>query len=97
MSYVVNDVEYFNSDECCLCVMDGNLICCDGFPYTYHFRCVGILKDHLPEGALYFLECVEQRSNSWGSRGSKLLSGAKILGTDPCGNLFIGTCGYPLV
>ena len=73
------------------------LICCDGFPSTYHFRCAGIFKAHLLEGAMYCIECVVERSDARGSRGSKLLSGAKILGIDPCGNIFIGTCGYPLV
>ncbi|URE30883.1 PHD finger family protein [Musa troglodytarum] len=39
-----------NSDDCCLCGMDGSLICCDGCPAAFHSRCVGVAKDLLPEG-----------------------------------------------
>lgn len=28
-----------NGDECYLCKMDGNLICCDSCPAAFHSRC----------------------------------------------------------
>jgi hypothetical protein len=97
MSPGVDDVEDFNSDECCLCGMDGNLICCDGCPSAYHFRCVGLSKAHLPEGAWYCPECVVEKIDAQGSRASKSLNGAEIFGIDPYGRIFFGTCGYLLV
>ncbi|OEL33383.1 DDT domain-containing protein PTM [Dichanthelium oligosanthes] len=39
-----------NSDECYLCGMDGNLLCCDGCPAAFHSKCVGAVEDLLPEG-----------------------------------------------
>ena len=97
MNHVMNDVKDFNSDECCLCGMYGNLICCDGFPYAYHFRCVCISKAHLPEGAWYFPEFFMAKSDTQGSKASKSLSGAEIFDIDPYGRVFFGTCGYLLV
>lgn len=97
MSPGMDDVEDFNSDECCLCGMDGNLICCDGCPSAYHFRCVGLSKAHLPEGEWYCPECAVEKIDSQGSRASKSLNGAEIFGIDPYGRVFFGTCGYLLV
>jgi len=97
MSPGMDDVEDFNSDECCLCGMDGNLICCDGCPSAYHFRCVGLSKAHLPEGEWYCPECAVEKIDALGSRASKSLNGAEIFGIDPYGRVFFGICGYLLV
>ncbi|KAL4204305.1 hypothetical protein AMTRI_Chr01g109090 [Amborella trichopoda] len=85
-----------NHDECCICKMDGSLICCDGCPAAYHSRCVGVSKALLPEGAWHCPECLVEKR--YGRREPlKFLQGAKLLGIDPHGRLFFGTCGYLLV
>ncbi|KAJ1378783.1 Zinc finger, PHD-type [Sesbania bispinosa] len=40
-----------NGDDCCLCGMDGNLLCCDGCPSAYHTRCIGVMKVQIPGGS----------------------------------------------
>ncbi|XP_058107146.1 DDT domain-containing protein PTM [Magnolia sinica] len=85
-----------NSDECCLCKMDGSLICCDGCPAAYHSRCVGMAKDLLPEGDWYCPECMVDKHDGW-IKSSKPLQGAELLGIDPHGRLYFATGGYLLV
>jgi len=93
---IVDDTTDLNSDECCLCKMDGNLICCDGCPAAFHSRCVGIAGDSLPEGDWYCPECaIGTHRASMKSRRS--LRGADLLGTDPHGCLYFDSCGYLLV
>ena len=85
-----------NSDECYLCGMDGNLLCCDGCPAAFHSKCVGAVEDLLPEGDWYCPECVIQKND--GSRNmASPMRGAEVLGIDPHGRLYFGTCGYLLV
>ncbi|KAF8398307.1 hypothetical protein HHK36_017234 [Tetracentron sinense] len=92
----VDDTIDWNSDECCLCKMDGSLICCDGCPAAYHSRCVGVAKDLLPEGEWYCPECVIEKHEPW-MKSRKSLRGAELLGIDPQGRLYFGSCGYLLV
>ncbi|XP_045825371.1 DDT domain-containing protein PTM [Trifolium pratense] len=93
---IVDDTTDLNSDECCLCKMDGNLICCDGCPAAFHSRCVGLASDSLPEGDWYCPECaIGTHRASRKSRRS--LRGADLLGTDPHGCLYFDSCGYLLV
>ncbi|CAL5212450.1 unnamed protein product [Lathyrus oleraceus] len=93
---MVDDTTDLNSDECCLCKMDGNLICCDGCPAAYHSRCVGIASNNLPEGDWYCPECaIGKHQASMKSRRS--LRGADLLGMDPHGCLYFDSCGYLLV
>ncbi|PON42193.1 Autoimmune regulator [Parasponia andersonii] len=96
--YCLDDevVDDWNYDECCLCKMDGNLICCDGCPAAYHSRCVGIASDHLPEGDWYCPECVIDRLKPW-MKLRKSLRGAETLGIDPHGRLYFNSSGYLLV
>lgn len=84
-----------NSDECCLCRMDGNLICCDGCPAAFHSRCVGVVKDLLPEGEWYCPECLVDKDGVV----SFLMpfKGADFFGRDSHGRLYSGCCGYLLV
>ncbi|CAN6212619.1 unnamed protein product [Urochloa humidicola] len=85
-----------NSDECYLCGMDGNLLCCDGCPAAFHSKCVRVVEDLLPEGDWYCPECLIQKNE--GSRNmTSLMRGAEVLGIDPHGRLYFGTCGYLLV
>lgn len=93
---VVEEDADWNSDECCLCKMDGNLICCDGCPAAFHARCVGVATSLLPEGDWYCPECVIDRDNPWMKVG-KSIRGAELLGIDPYGRLYYGSCGYLLV
>ena len=46
-----------NADECCLCGMDGNLLCCDGCPASFHSRCVSVVSSSLPSGTWFCPEC----------------------------------------
>ncbi|KAI4306753.1 hypothetical protein L6164_030005 [Bauhinia variegata] len=93
---IVDDTTDWNSDECCLCKMDGNLICCDGCPAAFHSRCVGVANDHLPEGDWYCPECAIGRRNPW-MKPLKSLRGADLLGIDLHGRLYFNCCGYLLV
>ncbi|GAB4856004.1 hypothetical protein Ancab_024643 [Ancistrocladus abbreviatus] len=86
----------WNSDECCLCRMDGNLICCDGCPAAYHSRCVGVVTCCLPEGEWFCPECAIGRKSS-GVKPQKLIRGAELLGADPYGRLYFSSCDYLLV
>ncbi|KAK4790845.1 hypothetical protein SAY86_031258 [Trapa natans] len=86
----------WNSDECCLCKMDGNLICCDGCPAAYHSKCVGIVSDLLPEGDWYCPECVIEINKSQ-IKQCRLLQGAELLGFDPHKRLYFGCFDYLLV
>lgn len=92
----INDTNDLNSDECCLCKMDGNLICCDGCPAAYHSRCLGLASDLLPEGDWYCPECAMNRHKPW-LKVRKSLRGAEVLGIDPYGQLYLHSCGYLLV
>lgn len=85
-----------NIDECCLCKMDGNLICCDGCPAAFHSRCVGVVSNLLPEGDWYCPECAIEKDKPWMKVG-KSIRGAELLGTDPYGLLYYSSCGYLLV
>lgn len=85
-----------NSDECCLCKMDGNLICCDGCPAAYHTKCVGIVSSLLPEGEWYCPECMVGKF-ILGTKPQKLVRGADLLGIDPYGRLYFSCFNYLLV
>ncbi|XP_074321250.1 DDT domain-containing protein PTM [Silene latifolia] len=92
----VEEVADGNSDECCLCKMDGNLICCDGCPAAFHSKCTGIVSSLLPEGDWYCPECAISR-HSFASKPRKLFRGAELLGIDPFDRLFFSCFDYLLV
>ncbi|KAA0067226.1 DDT domain-containing protein PTM [Cucumis melo var. makuwa] len=92
----MDDTADWNSDECCLCKMDGSLICCDGCPAAYHLKCVGIANDLLPEGDWFCPECAIDRHKSW-MKTQKSLRGAEFLGVDPHGRTYFSSCGFLLV
>ncbi|WOK99079.1 hypothetical protein Cni_G07791 [Canna indica] len=81
-----------NSDDCCLCRMDGSLLCCDGCPAAFHSKCVGVAKDLLPEGDWYCPECLMEKHD-----GLTRMPGAEVLGIDPNGRAYFSCCGYLLV
>ncbi|XP_047179589.1 DDT domain-containing protein PTM-like [Vigna umbellata] len=85
-----------NGDECRLCGMDGILLCCDGCPSAYHSRCIGVLKNHIPEGPWYCPECKINMLGPTIAKGTSL-RGAEIFGKDLYGQLFMGTCEHLLV
>ncbi|GER55040.1 PHD-finger and DNA binding domain-containing protein [Striga asiatica] len=86
----------WNSDECCLCKMDGSLICCDGCPAAFHSRCVGVVSSLLPEGDWYCPECAIEKNKPW-MKVEKSTRGAQLLGSDLYGRMFYSSCGYLLV
>ncbi|XVE78945.1 hypothetical protein DITRI_Ditri14bG0018800 [Diplodiscus trichospermus] len=93
---IVDDTTDWNSDECCLCKMDGSLICCDGCPAAYHSKCVGVVNALLPEGDWYCPECATERHKPW-VKPRKSSRGAELLGIDPHGRLYYNSSGYLLV
>ncbi|MED6146513.1 hypothetical protein PIB30_035129 [Stylosanthes scabra] len=86
----------WNSDDCYLCKMDGNLICCDGCPAAFHSKCVGIASDNLPEGDWYCPECAIGTHRAW-MKSRRSLRGADLIGTDIQGRLYFNCYGYLLV
>ncbi|CAM6112725.1 unnamed protein product [Calypogeia fissa] len=86
-----------NLDECVLCAMDGNLICCDGCPAAYHSRCVGVTKQGLPPGDWFCPECRADEHDSRGSRIPKRVRGGELLAIGPEGQYFYNACGYLLI
>ncbi|XVE59950.1 hypothetical protein DITRI_Ditri05aG0087600 [Diplodiscus trichospermus] len=93
---IVDDSTDWNSDDCCLCKMDGSLICCDGCPAAYHSKCVGVVNALLPEGDWYCPECAIERHKPW-VKPRKSPRGAEVLGIDPHGRLYYNSSGYLLV
>lgn len=93
---IIDETADWNSDECCLCKMDGNLICCDGCPAAFHSKCVGIAANLLPDGDWYCPECVVNKKNPE-INVVKSIRGADLLGVDPHGRLYYSSCGYLLV
>ncbi|KAG9443638.1 hypothetical protein H6P81_014978 [Aristolochia fimbriata] len=85
-----------NSDECCLCKMDGSLICCDGCPAAYHLRCIGMAKVLLPEGEWYCFECEMKKHDGWMTTLNPV-RGADLLGIDPYGRAYFGSFGCLLI
>jgi hypothetical protein len=51
----LQDIE--NQDECAVCRKEGELLCCDGCPASYHRECIGMSKYSLPEGRWLCPEC----------------------------------------
>jgi hypothetical protein len=50
--------EIENDDQCAVCLAEGDLLCCDGCPSSYHKRCLDILAhESLPEGKWLCPEC----------------------------------------
>ncbi|VFQ94021.1 unnamed protein product [Cuscuta campestris] len=93
---LVDESVDWNSDECYLCKMDGNLICCDGCPAAFHSKCVGIANSLLPEGDWFCPECVIDRKFPFIKMGNSV-RGAELLGMDAYGRLYFNCCNYLLV
>ncbi|EPS61909.1 hypothetical protein M569_12884, partial [Genlisea aurea] len=85
-----------NGDECCLCGMDGLLLCCDGCPLSYHTRCLGVSKMHMPEGSWYCPQCALNKLEPQILKGTAL-RGGQCFGSDRYGQVFIATCDHLLV
>lgn len=81
-----DDSDDANLDECVLCGMEGNLLCCDGCPAAYHARCIGLGKAQLAEGEWFCPECRVTGVN----RREPALLGERVepLGTDPQGRAY---------
>jgi len=47
-----------NVDQCVVCGLEGELICCDGCTNSYHRKCIGLpAEGELPPGKWFCLEC----------------------------------------
>ena len=47
-----------NEDECLICGLEGDLLCCDGCPGSFHRQCMGMSQyQKLPDGKWYCPEC----------------------------------------
>ncbi len=57
-----------NLDNCVLCGLGGNLICCDGCPAAVHLRCIGETAKSIPDGEWLCAEC------RMGSRGEHCMT-----------------------
>ena len=86
-----------NNDECMLCGMEGNLICCDGCPAAYHSRCVGISRASLPTGDWFCPECLVEKDGGDKCKRMDGLRGGHTIGIDPYGRTFLYACGHLLV
>lgn len=60
-----------NFDNCPLCGLGGNLVCCDACPAAFHLRCIGEGTKTIPDGEWLCAEC------SMGSRGEPVLKCAE--------------------
>jgi hypothetical protein len=89
--------KHTNNDECMLCGMEGNLICCDGCPGAYHNRCVGISRASLPPGDWFCPECIVEKDGGEVCKRSNGLKGSRTIGIDPYGRTFLYACGHLLV
>lgn len=50
--------EMYNADECTVCGIEGDLLCCDGCPGSFHRGCIGMSHaSKLPEGKWLCPEC----------------------------------------
>lgn len=85
-----------NGDECRICGMDGLLLCCDGCPSSYHSRCLGLNKMHMPEGSWYCPECQINATEPKILQGTTLRGGLNF-GVDPYGQVFVASCDHLLV
>ncbi|KAJ0230708.1 PHD-finger and DNA binding domain-containing protein [Hirschfeldia incana] len=85
-----------NSDDCCFCKMDGNLLCCDGCPAAYHSKCVGVASHLLLEDDWYCPECSFAKRVP-GLKPEKQIRGAEFIEIDPHGRKYYSSCGYLLV
>ncbi|XP_062204414.1 DDT domain-containing protein PTM-like [Phragmites australis] len=94
---VANASQDGNSDDCRICGMDGTLVCCDGCPWAYHSRCIGLNKAFLPQGEWFCPECVVNKLGPTSSRIERGARGAQMFGIDMCRRLFLGSCNYLLV
>ncbi|KAL1558202.1 hypothetical protein AAHA92_08697 [Salvia divinorum] len=95
-SLVGRAVEDGNGDECRLCGMDGVLVCCDGCPFAYHSRCLGLNKMPVSNGSWYCPECKVNENDPKILRGTTL-RGGDVFGVDPTGQVFVASCDHLLV
>jgi hypothetical protein len=56
-----------NQDECAVCRLEGELLCCDGCTSSYHRHCIGMSKwESVPNGRWLCPECVLVDSSKFG-------------------------------
>lgn len=60
----------YNADECKICGMEGDLLCCDGCPGSFHRACLNLGHGRLPEGKWLCHECRLTDSSKLGPLGA---------------------------
>lgn len=61
-----------NDDECAICKLEGDLICCDGCESSYHRACLDLPSEDSLEGSWHCPECLLKDPCNFGSlRGGK--------------------------
>ncbi|KAL7471524.1 hypothetical protein ACHAXS_011820 [Conticribra weissflogii] len=60
----------YNADECKICGMEGDLLCCDGCPGSFHRACLNLGHGRLPEGKWLCQECRLADSSKMGPLGA---------------------------
>jgi len=60
----------YNADECKICGMEGDLLCCDGCPGSFHRACLNLGHGRLPEGKWLCHECRLADSSKMGPLGA---------------------------
>ena len=62
--------DMYNADECNICGMEGDLLCCDGCPGSFHRVCLNMGNGRLPEGKWLCQECRLTDASKMGPLGS---------------------------
>eukprot|EP00804_Cyclotella_cryptica_P023616 CCRYP_011960-RB/>CCRYP_011960-RB protein AED:0.00 eAED:0.00 QI:653/1/1/1/1/0.66/3/1621/2004 len=61
-----------NQDECSICGLEGDLLCCDGCPGSFHRQCLGMAPSgKLPQGKWLCTECRVPDASKMGPLGSE--------------------------
>ncbi|KAF0686340.1 Aste57867_21842 [Aphanomyces stellatus] len=53
-----------NLDYCSICLEDGDLVCCDICPRSFHLDCLKMTEDDLPDGDWQCAECESNQSEA---------------------------------
>eukprot|EP00742_Colponemidia_sp_Colp-10_P010775 GILJ01011869.1.p1 GENE.GILJ01011869.1~~GILJ01011869.1.p1 ORF type:complete len:1279 (+),score=240.48 GILJ01011869.1:198-4034(+) len=85
------------ADRCKECGKQGNLLCCEGCPNTFHLKCVGLKS--VPKGSWFCPPCdkaktqiVPEEDDDWAERCGACNKGGNLLCCDGCPKAFHLLC-----